>query len=105
MTDRRAALEAAIEDDPYDPRGYAVLGDYLQEIGDPRGELIALQLGGRKGAMEHAAGEMFASLHADLTLPSGVDFRWVDDCLWHRGRRRADPTDSNRKGTSSEPPR
>ncbi len=74
MTDRRAELEAAIEDDPYDPRGFAVLGDYLMEIGDPRGELIALQLGGRKGAMEHAAGELFAQLHVEL---EGVELGWA----------------------------
>ena len=27
---RREELEAAIEDDPYDPRLYAVLGDHLR---------------------------------------------------------------------------
>jgi uncharacterized protein (TIGR02996 family) len=40
----RAELEAAIDADPYDPRPYAVYGDHLQELGDPRGELIALHL-------------------------------------------------------------
>jgi uncharacterized protein (TIGR02996 family) len=43
MSERRAAIEAAIDDDPDDARAYAVYGDWLQEQGDPRGELIALQ--------------------------------------------------------------
>jgi uncharacterized protein (TIGR02996 family) len=40
----REALEAAIRDDPDDVAAHAVLADYLQEHGDPRGELIAVQL-------------------------------------------------------------
>jgi uncharacterized protein (TIGR02996 family) len=44
MDPRRAELEAAIEADPYDARAYAVYGDFLLELGDPRGELIALHL-------------------------------------------------------------
>ena len=50
--DRRAELEAAIDEDPSDLRAYVVLGDYLQEIGDPRGELIALQVAGQTRAAE-----------------------------------------------------
>ncbi|MBA3397525.1 MAG: TIGR02996 domain-containing protein [Deltaproteobacteria bacterium] len=38
------ALRAAIARDPYDASAYAVYGDWLQGHGDPRGELIALQL-------------------------------------------------------------
>ncbi|HEU0030087.1 MAG TPA: TIGR02996 domain-containing protein [Kofleriaceae bacterium] len=40
-------LERAIEDDPDDPAAYSVLADCLQSHGDPRGELIALQLAGQ----------------------------------------------------------
>jgi len=36
------ALEAAIAADPDAREGYLVLGDWLQERGDPRGELIAI---------------------------------------------------------------
>ena len=43
MSEARAALEAAIEEHPDDPRVYSVYADWLQEQGDPRGELIALQ--------------------------------------------------------------
>jgi uncharacterized protein (TIGR02996 family) len=39
-----AALEASIVADPADPAAYAVYADWLQRRGDPRGELIALQL-------------------------------------------------------------
>jgi uncharacterized protein (TIGR02996 family) len=44
---RNPALEAAIEEDPYDATAYSVLADWLQGQGDPRGELIALQLAGK----------------------------------------------------------
>jgi len=59
--DRRAELEAAIDADPYDPRPYAVLADHLQELGDPRGELIALALAGLERearAHRHAHAEL-----------------------------------------------
>lgn len=44
MSEEVRALEAAIDVAPDDPRRYAVLGDLLQQRGDPRGELISLQL-------------------------------------------------------------
>jgi uncharacterized protein (TIGR02996 family) len=42
--DAAAALEAAILADPGDPAPYAVYADWLVQHGDPRGELISLQL-------------------------------------------------------------
>jgi len=45
-----AALEQAIENNPDDKASYSVLADWLQTRGDPRGELIALQLSGADGA-------------------------------------------------------
>lgn len=36
-------LEAFILDDPLDPSGWLVYGDWLQAEGDPRGELVAVQ--------------------------------------------------------------
>lgn len=59
MTDRRAELEAAIDRDPYDTTAYAILGDFLQQIGDPRGELIALQI----AAVEHPIAEVAANTY------------------------------------------
>src|SRR5512138_1000269 len=88
--DRRAALEAAIDEDPYDPRPYAVLADYLQEIGDPRGQLIALQQAPRKGAMEDAAARLFAEHASELELAPGVEARWA--CGFARRIEVATPT-------------
>ncbi|HEX4456169.1 MAG TPA: WGR domain-containing protein [Kofleriaceae bacterium] len=42
---RNPQLEKAIAANPTDRDAYAVFADWLQEQGDPRGELIALQLG------------------------------------------------------------
>lgn len=44
VTNERHALEAAIDAAVDDPTGYAVLGDWLLQEGDARGELISLQL-------------------------------------------------------------
>lgn len=44
MSSEREALEAAIDQAPDDASRYAVLGDYCLQLGDPRGELISLQL-------------------------------------------------------------
>jgi uncharacterized protein (TIGR02996 family) len=41
---RNKDLESAIEKNPNDRDAYAVFADWLQEQGDPRGELISLQL-------------------------------------------------------------
>jgi uncharacterized protein (TIGR02996 family) len=50
-----AALLRAVYDAPEDDAPRAVLADYLIERGDPRGELIALQLGERSAAGEKRA--------------------------------------------------
>lgn len=42
---RNAALEAAIEADPFDREAYRVYADWLEEQGDVRAKLIALQCG------------------------------------------------------------
>ncbi len=47
MSSERHALEAAIDDAPDDASRYAVLGDFCLQLGDPRGELISLQLSDR----------------------------------------------------------
>jgi uncharacterized protein (TIGR02996 family) len=44
---RNPELEKAIVANPFDKDAYAVLADWLQEQGDPRGELISLQLAGK----------------------------------------------------------
>ena len=44
---RNPELEAAIVADPYDRNAWMVLADWLQDQGDPRGELMALQIGNK----------------------------------------------------------
>ena len=46
ITEERAALEAAISVDPDNDDAWAAYGEYLEEIGDPRGELIMLEMAG-----------------------------------------------------------
>lgn len=68
-----AELETAIERDPYDTRSYAVYGDWLQQRGDPRGELIALQIAAEETG-DPALAEVAAAYlarHRDLLLPTG----------------------------------
>jgi uncharacterized protein (TIGR02996 family) len=45
-------LEKAIFADPYDRDAYSVYADWLQSEGDPRGELIALQIAGKTKAAQ-----------------------------------------------------
>src|SRR5688500_10549380 len=54
---RNEALEAAILADPSQPGAYLVYGDWLQQQGDPRGELVAVQ-----HALLSARGKEFARL-------------------------------------------
>ena len=57
-------LEAAIENDPDDEEAYLVYGDWLQTEGDPRGELIAMQIaaeGDARPAVKAAPGKLLAA--------------------------------------------
>lgn len=45
---RNPEIEKAIIADPTNRQAFALLGDWLQEQGDPRGELISLQLGNKE---------------------------------------------------------
>jgi uncharacterized protein (TIGR02996 family) len=47
---RNPALEKAIVANPFDKDAYSIFGDWLQEQGDPRGELISLQIAGKDKA-------------------------------------------------------
>jgi uncharacterized protein (TIGR02996 family) len=47
---RNPELEAAIVADPYDKAAYTAYADWLQTQGDPRGELMALQIAGKDKA-------------------------------------------------------
>ncbi|MDQ3339857.1 MAG: TIGR02996 domain-containing protein [Myxococcota bacterium] len=66
-----AALLAAVLENPDDDGARLVLGDVLQEQGDPRGELIALQLGAGDAQRERAlvkqhAHHLLGALHGIL---------------------------------------
>ena len=63
-SDGAAALEAGIIADPQDRAAYAVYADWLQRRGDPRGELIALELAREA---ERAAGAK-----GRATLPAAI---------------------------------
>jgi uncharacterized protein (TIGR02996 family) len=60
---RNPGLEKAILANPTDRDAYAVFADWLQEQGDPRGELISLQLGNRDKAAKQLIDD-----HADYFL-------------------------------------
>jgi hypothetical protein len=63
--------------DPYDRAAYAVLADRLIELGDPRGELIALQLKRRSAEMELAATDVIERMGDAAKPPPGVTFEWA----------------------------
>ncbi|MDQ3335286.1 MAG: WGR domain-containing protein [Myxococcota bacterium] len=60
---KNPALEKAILANPDDADAYMVYADWLQDQGDPRGELIALQTGGKK-----AAAKKLLDQHVDYFL-------------------------------------
>lgn len=68
---RAPALEAAIARAPEEPGGYLVLADWLQQRGEPRGELIvvqhALAAAPRDPALRAREAALFAD-HADRLL-------------------------------------
>jgi uncharacterized protein (TIGR02996 family) len=63
-------LEAAIYADPEDAQAYLVYADWLQEQGDPRGELITLQhaAASKKDKKVAQAAEKHLAAHADAFL-------------------------------------
>lgn len=71
-TIRERELEAAIAASPDDPAPYLVYADWLQEQGDPHGELIAVQAAAKSSrdpALATRERELFARLRAPLTGP------------------------------------
>jgi uncharacterized protein (TIGR02996 family) len=64
-------LEAVIEGAPDDVHGYEVYADWLQAQGDPRGELIALQIGNKaapaKKLIDQNRAHFYGELLADAT--------------------------------------
>ncbi|MBS1122069.1 MAG: hypothetical protein H6Q90_4297 [Deltaproteobacteria bacterium] len=86
LDEQADALEARIADDPADAEAWMVYADLLQKLGDPLGELIALQRAaeaeraasptGKRGTAELAVRKYFAK-HAPALL--GALARFVKD--------------------------
>ncbi len=89
MSETRDALEAAIDDAPDEPSRYALLADWYQEHGEPRGELIALQLHGVSSARE---AELLATQRIGA---ASVKWRWgfVEALRFERTSNRDDWAD------------
>jgi uncharacterized protein (TIGR02996 family) len=98
--ERADALEARIAEDPDDPEAWMVYGDLLQKRGDPRGELIALQLAaqaeraanprGRRGPAELAVRKYLAKqaptlLGALARFVADVREPGVPPLIWRSG--------------------
>lgn len=58
-----AELIRAIEADPYDSNALAIYGDWLQARGQPRGELVALQLAAERDPSKRRFADAFLSAH------------------------------------------
>ncbi|HEX4452302.1 MAG TPA: hypothetical protein VH143_15605 [Kofleriaceae bacterium] len=76
---RERALEAEIIRDPDNPVAYGVLGDWLEQHGDPRGTLIALSL-----AKLDAQAKKHLALHVDYLLGPLAALA-PDDVAWQLG--------------------
>lgn len=78
MSGEKDALEAAIDEAPDDAARYAVLGDWLLQSGDPRGELIALQLA-------QASTKKAKERQEALLLAEGLRVAQTQRALWRWG--------------------
>jgi len=86
-SERNAELEAAIAAEPDAPGPYLVYADWLQERGDPRGELITLSHAGRAEAFQaHLAAHRRALLGELAVDTSSHDGRFqAMELTWHLG--------------------
>lgn len=78
MSLERDALEAAIDAAPDDAARYAVLGDWYLQLGDPRGELIALQLTARSSKAQR-------DREAALLITRGIRIAQTQRAQWRWG--------------------
>lgn len=88
---RFTELERAICDDLDDVANYVVLADHLQREGDPRGELIALQLAGETDPKPFKASQKHLDAHHATLIGPLVPHQKVHDdsgedaFIWRRG--------------------
>lgn len=78
VTSEREQLEAAIDEAVDDAARYAVLSDFLSQQGDPRGELIALQLEAQRTKAGRAR-------EAELLATRGIRIRGAQRAQWRWG--------------------
>jgi uncharacterized protein (TIGR02996 family) len=78
----RDALEAAIDEAPDDAARYAVLGDWYLQAGDPRGELISLQLASERRTAAHG---LHAAREAALLETEGLQIAPTNRAQWRWG--------------------
>jgi uncharacterized protein (TIGR02996 family) len=73
----RLQLEQAVDQAPDDSERYAVLGDWLAQAGDPRGELIALQLGDRSSSSARSReAELLSTRGLRISRAKRAQWRW-----------------------------
>jgi len=88
---RFTELERAIVENPDDRDAWLVLADFQQSKGDPRGELIALQLAGEADAAKAKAAQKYLDQHREALLGPLAAHQKVhdgsnDDAFeWRRG--------------------
>lgn len=75
---RNPELEKAILANPTDREAFAVYADWLMEKGDPRGELISLQLGNKEGQAKK-----LIEKHQDYFLGPLAEHQKVHDENWN----------------------
>jgi uncharacterized protein (TIGR02996 family) len=81
---RFGPLERAIVDDPDDLAAYAVLADALQREGDPRGELIALQVAAETDPAKAPHAQRYLKANQAALLGPLAEVR-PDAFTWRRG--------------------
>ena len=74
-----AALEAAIFADPENLDAWAVYGDWLQERGDPRGEIVSLEIRAARGKISAAEAKRCEELYEEHAAQWLGEF--LDDAL------------------------
>ncbi len=93
MSVTRDDLLAVIADSPQDENAWLLYADWLQQHGEPRGELIALDIaleqasGDRKTELEAARVDLLASYGAALLGETFAKFvaSGYGEIVWHRG--------------------
>lgn len=79
MKDTRAVVEAALRENPDDLAGWHAYADLLIEAGDPRGELVRVQLALEDPALDRAARRALQKTEDDLLDEYGRE--WVGKTL------------------------